>query len=65
MLTLRLRRILRLELDKIFQSALQGFLGVRFFFVYDKNSTISDIWLDNMSAAHLCKYTILIGMIDS
>lgn len=35
------------------------------FCVYDKNSTIFDIQFDNMSAAHLCKYTILIGMIDN
>ena len=33
--------------------------------MYDKNSTIFDIQFDNMSAAHLCKYTILIGMIDN
>ena len=54
-----------MSLIRYFRSALQGFLGVRFFCVYDKNSTISDIQFDNMSAVHLCKYTILIGMIDN
>ena len=35
------------------------------FCVYDKNLTIFDIQFDNMSTARLCKYTILIGMIDN
>lgn len=65
MLTLRQRRILRLEFNTIFSEAhSKAFLGCAFC-VYDKNSTIFDIQFDNMSAAHLCKYTILIGMIDN